>query len=187
VKVLKKWKKRNQWMIAFLAVLIAAAGYVNYSGFEIETKEAVSNQTPKTSGRVEDDDTPVGEAVLTSADVSNYVAQAKLNREQTHGKAKENLEAIISNEKLSENAKAKAVEKLTVLSENLEKEVAAEELLGAKGFLNSIVSIDADNTDVMILQKEVSKIEKAQIEDIIMRKTGCEVEDIVITTIKTDD
>lgn len=187
MKILKKWKKRNQFMIAFLAVLIAAAGYVNYSGFEMETKEASSDQAENVSGKVEDDDTPVGEAVLTSADVSNYVAQAKLNREQTHGKAKENLQEIISNENLSEDAKAAAVEKMTVLSENLEKEVAAEELLGAKGFLNSIVSIDEDNTDVIIQQKEVSKIEKAQIEDIVTRKTGCEVEDIIITSMKTDD
>ena len=187
MKVLKKWKKRNQWMIALLAVLIAAAGYVNYSGFEIETKETSSKNAENVSVKVEDDDTPVGEAVLTSADVSNYVAQAKLNREQTHGKAKETLQEIISNEKLTDNEKAAAVEKLAVLSENLEKEVAAEELLGAKGFLNSIVSIDEDNTDVMIQQKEVSKIEKAQIEDIVTRKTGCKVEDIVITTIKTDD
>lgn len=187
MKILKKWKKRNQFMIAFLAVLIAAAGYVNYSGFEMETKEVSSDQAENVSGKVEDDDTPVGEAVLTSADVSNYVAQAKLNREQTHGKAKENLQEIISNENLSEDAKAAAVEKMTVLSENLEKEVAAEELLGAKGFLNSIVSIDEDNTDVIIQQKEVSKIEKAQIEDIVTRKTGCEVEDIVITSMKTDD
>ena len=59
MKVLKKWKKRNQWMIALLAVLIAAAGYVNYSGFEIETKETSSKNAENVSGKVEDDDTPV--------------------------------------------------------------------------------------------------------------------------------
>jgi stage III sporulation protein AH len=184
---MKKWKKKNQIMIALLAMLIAAAGYVNYSGFEFETKEAVSTEADSVSGKVEDDDTPVGEAVLTSAEVANYVAQAKLTREQTHEKAKENLESVISNTALSEEEKKEASLKLTALSENLEKEVAAEELLGAKGFLNSVVSISEDSTDVMIQKKEISKVEKAQIEDILTRKTGCEIDNIVITTIQTDD
>lgn len=183
----KKVKKKNQIMIALLAIMIAVAGYVNYSGFEFDTKEASSQKTEEMSGKVEDDNTPVGEAVLTSADVSNYVSQAKLTREQTHGKAKENLQKIIDNDKLSQTEKAAAVDKMAILSENLEKEVAAEELLGAKGFLNSIVSVGENGTDVMIQQKELSKVEKAQIEDIITRKTGAKVEDIVITTIETDD
>lgn len=187
MKILKKGRKRNQIMIALLAMLIAAAGYVNYSGFEFNTKEASSTKTDNISASVDDDATPVGEAVLTSADVANYVAQAKLTREQTHGKAKENLEKIISNKSLSEVERTEAVEKMAALSENLEREVAAEELLGAKGFLNSVVSIGEKSTDVMIQQKEISKVEKAQIEDIITRKTGCEVENIVITTIQTDD
>lgn len=187
MKILKKWKKRNQVMIALLAMLIAAAGYVNYSGFEFNTKEASGTKVEDGNASVEDDNTPVGEAVLTSADVANYVAQAKLTREQTHGKAKENLEKIISNDSLSESEKTAAVEKLAVLSENLEKEVATEELLGAKGFLNSVVSVGESSTDVMIQQKEISKVEKAQIEDIVTRKTGCQVDNIVITTIQTDD
>jgi stage III sporulation protein AH len=174
-------------MIALLALLIAAAGYVNYSGFEIGVKEAVSTEAEEQTGKVEDDDTPVGEAVLTSAEVANYVAQAKLTREQTHEKAKENLESVISNTALDEEAKKEASEKLAVLSENLEKEVAAEELLGAKGFLNSVVSISDESTDVMVQKQEISKVEKAQIEDILTRKTGCSVDNIVITTIQTDD
>ena len=110
-----------------------------------------------------------------------------MEREQTHEKAKETLEEMISNNSLSEAQRQEATTKLTQLSENLEKEVAAEELLGSKGFLNSIVSISDASTDVMIQKQEISKVEKAQIEDIIMRKTGCAVDDIVITTIQTDD
>ena len=187
MKFFKKWKQKKQIMVALLAMLIAAAGYVNYSGFEFATKETSSTEVSNETVSVNDDETPVGEAVLTSAEVANYVAQAKLTREQTHEKAKETLEEMISNNSLSEAQRQEATTKLTQLSENLEKEVAAEELLGSKGFLNSIVSISDASTDVMIQKQEISKVEKAQIEDIIMRKTGCAVDDIVITTIQTDD
>lgn len=185
MKSVKKLKRKNQWMVGFLALLIAAAGYLNYSGFELDTKEA-SNTAEESYVRV-DDEMAVGETVLTAGQVADYVAKAKLEREQAYGKAKENLQAIIDNTSLSEEAKAAAVEKMAQLSENLVKEAAAEELLGTKGFLNSIVSIGEDAIDVMIQKKEVSKVEKAQIEDIIKRKTGCSLEKIVITTIKTDD
>lgn len=187
MKIFKKWKQKKQIMVAMLAMLIAAAGYVNYSGFEFATKETSSTEVSNETAKADDDETPVGEAVLTSAEVANYVAQAKLTREQTHEKAKDNLEEIISNKTLSEAQQQEATKKLTVLSENLEKEVAAEELLGSKGFLNSIVSISDESTDVMIQKKEISKVEKAQIEDIVTRKTGCAVDNIVITTIQTDD
>ena len=96
MKFFKKWKQKKQIMVALLALLIAAAGYVNYSGFEFATKETSSTEVSNETVSVNDDETPVGEAVLTSAEVANYVAQAKLTREQTHEKAKETLEETIS-------------------------------------------------------------------------------------------
>lgn len=197
MKFLRKWKKKNQLLIALLTLLIAAAGYINYSGFEFGMTQTVSHKASKKesskskeeenlSAKV-DDETPVGEAVLTAAEVSNYVAQAKLTREQTHEKAKENLEAVISNKNLDDSQKKEASNQLALLSSNLEKEVQAEELLGAKGFLNSVVSISENSTDVIVQKKALSKVEKAQIEDIVTRKTGCEVNQIVITSMQTDD
>ena len=66
-------------------------------------------------------------------------------------------------------------------------EVASENLLGAKGFLNSIVTISNGNVDVLVNKKDLSKVERSQIEDIIVRKTGCQLDKIVITSIKTED
>ncbi|MCI5623266.1 MULTISPECIES: SpoIIIAH-like family protein [Anaerostipes] len=188
---MKKIIRKNQMIIMTLAVIIAVAGYVNYSGkYESVSKsktKTVSNTVKETSGQVKDDITDIGEAVLTNAQVSNYVAKAKLEREQTHSKAKDTLEEIINDKTVKDSVKQDAVDKLSSLAEQMEMETATENLLGAKGFLNSIVTISNGNVDVLVNKKNLSKIERSQIEDIVVRKTGFQMEDIVITSIKTDD
>jgi stage III sporulation protein AH len=54
-------------------------------------------------------------------------------------------------------------------------------LLSAKGFDGSVVSIDSGAVDVVISRYLLSDAERAQIEDIVERKTGMGVESIVIT------
>lgn len=122
----------------------------------------------------------VGEAVLTNGAVT--LSQAKINREQTRAKAKEMLLEIINNENLEENSKQEAINKMLVMSENMEKETAAETQLAAKGFKDCIVSISEDSVDVTVNSDGLSDKQRTQIEDIITRKTGCDLSEIVITT-----
>ena len=62
-----------------------------------------------------------------------------------------------------------------------EKEQAAELLLSAKGFEDAVVNIVGEEVDVVINAESVTDRQIAQIEDIVMRKTGAEAEKIVIT------
>ena len=64
-----------------------------------------------------------------------------------------------------------------------EKEAAAEVLLQAKGFQEAVVSINGDAVDVVINAAELSDAQRAQIEDIVKRKTDIAAENIVISTI----
>ncbi len=54
-------------------------------------------------------------------------------------------------------------------------------MLEAKGFKNSVVSITDDKADVVIGMAEISDSQRAQIEDIVKRKTNIAGENIVIT------
>ena len=191
---MKKVFQKNQMIIMTLAVVIAVAGYVNYSqkydpaGTKNSKAKTVSKNVAKESAAaVTDDVTDVGEAVLTNAQVSNYVAKAKLEREQTHSKAKDTLEEIIKDQTVKDSVKQDAVDKLAMLSEQMEMETAAENLLGAKGFLNSIVTITNGKVDVLVNKKDLSKVERSQIEDIVVRKVGCQLGDVVISSIKTEE
>lgn len=244
---MKKLLKKNQVIITALAIMIAVAGYLNFTsdkqvlntsvenmesegasgnsddetvsaavedtvtGEEFaeedgetaletenavdvqgETKEADENKTEGeqvAEASVDENGDPidseaVGEAVLTSGSVT--LSQAKLNREQTRSKAKEMLLEIINNESLSEDAKKDAVAKMLSMTERMEKESAAENQLAAKGFADSIVSISDESVDVTVSIASLTDQQRTQIEDIIMRKTGCDLNEIVITTMQAE-
>ena len=72
---------------------------------------------------------------------------------------------------------------MTALTENAEKEAAAELLLESKGFTDAVVSITDGSVDVVIGQSEITDAQRAQIEDIVKRKTDIAAENIVISTI----
>lgn len=126
-----------------------------------------------------------GEAVLTSTSIANldYAAEMKLNREQIRSKNKEALLEIVNNTSIEESLKQEAVNKMIALTDISEREAAAEMLLEAKGFTDVVVSITDDNCDVVLNMGEVTDAKRAQIEDIVKRKTNISADQIVITPI----
>ena len=209
--MVKKMFKKNQMIIAALAVMIAAAGYLNYSGWLFGDKEEAqqmnaelanqelldiseedlasasdeiksqdSDSEGKEDGSVEG--TP-GEAVLTSGEASAVVAEAKMTREQIRAKNKETLQQIIDNKELSDKQKKDAVSQMVKMTELSEKEAAAETLLASKGFNDAVVSIADESADVVVNAKELTEANRAQITDIVTRKTGVSAENVVINPI----
>ena len=127
-----------------------------------------------------------GETVLTGAVVDNvnFAVEMKMNREQVRSENKERLLAIIDSESLSEAQKQDAVDKMVALTDIAEKEAAAEMLLEAKGFTDVVVSMSSDGgADVVLNMGEVTDAKRAQVEDIVARKTEVAPEHIVITPI----
>ena len=80
--------------------------------------------------------------------------------------------------------KADAIASMNRMTDRAEKELDAELLLEAKGFKDSVVSINDDSVDVIVGAVEITDEQKAQIEDIVTRKTERNVSDIVITTME---
>ena len=74
-----------------------------------------------------------------------------------------------------------------VLPEEVLQEAAAEMLLEAKGFTDVVVSITDDNCDVVLNMGEVTDAKRAQVEDIVKRKTNVSAEKIVLTPIVVND
>ena len=123
-------------------------------------------------------DTP-GEAVLTGS--TGFAAQAKISREQVRSQNKENLMQIIDNPDVSEEQKAEAVASMVTLSETAEREAAAEVLLESKGFPDVVVNLTGNSADVVVPDDQLDDTSRAQIEDIVNRKTEVAPENIVIT------
>lgn len=125
-----------------------------------------------------------GEAVLVSGTIgSKYFDQAKLSREQTHSKNKEILMELVNNQMATESQRDKAVSEVIELTENSEKETAAEAMLEAKGYGDCIVNIVDENCDVIVNAGNLNETDIAKIQDIIMRKTNIKADNIVITPV----
>nr|WP_294681633.1 SpoIIIAH-like family protein [uncultured Anaerotignum sp.] len=197
--------KRNQVVVTALAVMIAAAGYLNFQ----ESRSSEGKQTALQlteegdvtalvdySALPDDADTaeldPItaettgdGAAVYVSAGQSSaYFAEAKLNREQSRAKEKDILAEMLKNENLTEAQKDKCTESMLTLQKRMEKESAAEAMLQSKGFAQAYVRMDDETVDVVVDATSLSEKEVAQIEDIVQRKTGMTADKIRISTLQ---
>ena len=206
---MKKKISKNQVVIATLAVLIAIAGYISYdkSGISLDPSSQEANaddknqeetdenlwdklvwneETTEIASGTEEELNP-GESVLTGniINVTDYAAAMKLNREQLRSENREALMEIINNEQLSDDAKQDAINKMVELTEIAEMEANAEMLLEAKGFTNVVVSINENSCDVVLDMGEITDAKRAQVEDIVKRKTGVAADKIVITPLNT--
>ena len=196
---MKRIFRRNQIIITTLAVMIAAAGYMNYSVkkevagaevyeagvMEISDEDLLAENQISDPVTVEDLEVSIdspGEAVLTSGtSVSEYIASVQLGREQVRAKNKETLMEMIGSDQIAEADKQAVIQSMIQMTEVAEKENAAETLLQAKGFVDPVVSITDGKVDVVINATSITDPERAQIEDIVKRKTEVEADGIVIT------
>lgn len=227
--------KKNQIIITSLAILIAVAGYLNY------TEKSVLNQTKKaeeaaeqvqdttadpsldevaanasleyasdtllegtddilsndsdlesettasedSDGESTDEISVPGEAVLTN--VGTFSANARLQREQLRAKNKETLLNMINSGNLSEEQKSDITNEMLHITQIAELENQVETLLEAKGFTDAVVSISDNAVDVVVNMTDVTEEGRAQIEDIVKRKTEVPASNIVITPITVEN
>ena len=194
---MKKVIRKNQVIITSLAILIAIAGYLNFADVDLgfgekeastesssildqvdydlsdESAAADENSVTETAEVPEDGSTP-GEAVLTGA--SDFAAQSKAD-----------LQAILNNTEVGDDQKQEAVNTMVQMTEISEKEAAAEMLLEAKGFENAVVNLTGETADVVVPEADLEDSRRAQIEDIVKRKTGIAPENIVITPLNESE
>lgn len=197
---MKKGSHKNQIIITTLALLLAVVGYISYDNRDtfMNAKDVLSTEIEAVNGEadtqvsdevaLETDSTEeilnAGETVLTSASTESEecVAQVKLGREQVRSKNKEALQKIIDDAGVSEEEKKSAVDAMVKMTENAQMEEDAQMMLEAKGFKNAVVSLSDDCCDVIVGKDDVTDEKRAQIEDIIKRKTNIGASNIVIST-----
>lgn len=149
--------------------------------------EALADQMAQNlENQIPDGEVP-GEAVFTSTSGLDTLSGARLLKEQTRARNKETLLEIINNVNITEEQKQEAVDNMISITDIAEKETAAEILLESKGFDDVVVSITDDTVDVVVGTVDLSEAQRAQIEDIIIRKTGVAPEAIVISTLPSQE
>ena len=165
--------------------IFVAEEYVNLDETEVTSDEVTATGTEVAlNGNTGEEEINPGEVMLTSTVVTvDYASEMKLSREQVRSKNKETLMEIINNVNLDDSVKQDAINKMIEATEIAERENAAEILLEAKGFTDVVVSIADDSCDVVLNMGEVTDAKRAQVEDIVKRKTNIAGDKIVITPI----
>jgi stage III sporulation protein AH len=201
--------KKNQLIVTSLALMIAVAGYLNFSyGTDEEelavmaeqgssiisdaadsAMDAVASLTENeiltnTAAQEEYGDESAGETVLTgsSSVAVSKAASLKMDREQTRAANQAVLMEVINNTALTEEEKKSAIDGLAQMTDIAQREAACELLLESKGFEEAIVSLSSEGADVIINATELSDAQRAQIEDVIQRKGNVDPAEIVIST-----
>ena len=144
--------------------------------------ETMQESMAENTGDELSDQSVPGEAVFTSSSSLDGLSGAKLLKEQVRARNKETLLEIINNVNISDEQKQEAIDGMIAITDAAEKETAAEILLQAKGFDDAVVSIADGMVDVVINTSDLTEAQRAQIGDIVVRKTGIGAENIVIST-----
>lgn len=176
---MKKGKvfSKSQLAVAVMVVALGAAIWLNSKYLPSSTKylgEAsyVSNSSEE-------------ESVQTSAKVEqDYFTTAKTNREKTRNDAIETVEETLKSEKLTDQDKKDALQKIQQISDRMEKEANIESLLQAKGFEKTLAIISDEEINIVISSDGLTTANTLQIQDIVTAQTDIDLSKIKIIPIK---
>ena len=163
-------------------VVLNQENYLDETMDEVMAENMISDTAQNLEAQAAEGETP-GEAVFTSSAGVDTLSGARLLKEQTRAKNKETLLESTNNANIGEEQKQEAIDNMITITDIAEKETAAEILLESKGFNDVVVSITDQTVDVVVNAAELTEAQRAQIEDIVIRKTGVAADAIVISTL----
>ncbi|MBQ7717708.1 MAG: SpoIIIAH-like family protein [Clostridia bacterium] len=164
--------KRKQIIAGCLALLVAMAGYLNWS-YRAESKETAADET-------------IGEIHLVSDDVQpeDFFEAARLEREDSRAEATETLKSMMDSDTAEASSKIIAEEKVMKMAELTEKETTVENLIKAKGYTDAVVYLNDEKANVVVRADEFSNQDATIISEIITEQTGISAANIKITQVK---
>lgn len=114
------------------------------------------------------------------ANKENFFIEYRLERDRTRSERIEILRGIVSNPNSSSQMRQEAQKKLINISDNIDKESKIENALIAKGFNDAIAVIQTESVMVIVASNGFRQDEIARISDIVIKVTGCKLENVVI-------
>ena len=199
-----KFLKKNQVIVYVIALMLVAAGYLNYT---------TDNNSLETSSQEETNTTQlsdIGDATLVNSNdiVTNnlnenelnqtneksietnsntsendYFVKSKLERDTMYSQMIETYEKVLNSSNSLETQKQTATEEITKINQIKNSIMICENLISTKGFENNIIFVNEESISVIISSKEEVKQEQiAQIQNIISREMNAKIENIHIST-----
>ena len=201
MKKIFKYLKKSEVVIYAIAIMLVAAGYLNYS--KMNQEEVVETLSKDTSNNVAEN-TSIGDATLVNSDdvfeealVENneteesvetnseqvdYFTESKLERDTNYASMISNYTAILEKDKVSELEKKIAMQEITNINNTKNAIMICENLLSTKGFINSIIFVNKESVNVVVqVENDLDTQKVAQIQNIISRELNAQINNVHIS------
>ena len=204
--VYMKILKRNQIIVTVIALMLVAAGYLNFANQNRE-----NNLIPTSSVADSEMMAGIGDAQLVNAnevsqnnvesdtnqenivnEVKNtnisektqedsYFDETRLEREKMYSQMLENYQKILETNNLSSNEKKNAQEEIKEINNEKNAIMIAENLVKTKGFKDIIIFKNNGNVTAIIKADKLEEKEISQIQNIITRELNVSINKINIS------
>ncbi len=154
-------KKKKIVLLSVMVVLLVVSGVMNFM---------LTGTT---------DEVPTGGEDVLSA--SSFFSAFRTDRASTREQTILELDAIISSEDTSLEAKTAAEEMKLKICANMQTEFDLEALIKAKGFSEAVVTVGSQNINVLVSDDSLESAEVAQILTIVTEETGVAPGNVKIT------
>ncbi len=203
--------KKNQVIISVIAIMLIAAGYMNYTANNKQTLQTAALKDSEKYGDLGDatlvsanavfenveetgalvENTPENTETVTENTVSEtsvpavsdnqYFAESKLEREKMYSQMLESYQKIINNSQISDKQKAISQNEIKKINDTKNAIMISENLLKNKGFEDLIIFVNGDSISIVIKAKELTQEQIAQVQNIIVRELKADIENIHIS------
>ena len=198
-----KFLKGNQVIIYVIALMLVAAGYLNYTTNTTQTNsekvadigdaalvnsnDVVTESPPEETTPTPEEEQKTTEEVAqpteeTTVDPADYFATSKLEREKMYSQMIEVYEKVLNNNSSLETQKQSATEEIEKINNTKNSIMICENLIKTKGFDKSVIFVNGDSINIIIGTTTLEKEQVAQIQNIIEREMKVSSENIHIAT-----
>jgi len=139
----------------------------------VDSKETIVNEKAKEASK-EIEKKMTSDKNMKKA---SYAVDMKMNREKQRNQLTEDLNEIINNPSTSEETRKQASNMKLQLVKDQELEIKIEDLLGAKGFEDSLVYISEETVNVVV-NKELKQKDAAKIFELVANQSKVKYENI---------
>lgn len=153
------------------------------------SKETATNETNTTNESLQEENTEAQTETETQETSNNqtgtqddYFEKSKLERDTMYSQMIETYENILNSTNAEETQKQSATDEIKKINDTKNSIMICENLIKTKGFEKSIIFVNDASISIIIGATDISQEEVAQIQNIISREMGAEIENIHIST-----
>ena len=140
----------------------------NTTNSSITENGANLNNTSETSAKV-------------SEDLDKYFTESKLEREKMYSEMLESYQTIIASSNISSDQKSSSQTEISNINSQKNAIMIAENLIKNKGFEDVVIFANNESISVVVRAEKLEEADIAQIQSIIQRELGVNVENIHIS------